>query len=246
MARFMVGFTVWNRVYQIGWCVDSIEEYQPDVGEVRILLDGCTDGSEKAAARLEHAFAFPVSIDARAEQGGEAAAHNALIRYFMEETDYDAIIVLQHDQALRAPVFPTLSYVLAHYGEKVGYVGGRIGFEVNLSRVVGAPWAVRVAKNRTRLEPHTSMQRTYMNTGPIVYPRSTVERMGYLDEEFEHCWFVWEDYGARCKEARLQSVVIWTDIRHKGFGGGHCTWYDDGSHKRNRARMHEKWGKLGW
>ncbi len=244
MPRFMIAFTVWNRVHQIYWCVDAVEEHQPDIGEVRLFLDGCVDGSEDVCKRMRHTFTFTTTYEASKEQVGEAAAHNALIRYFMEKTEYDALIVLQHDQALRSPITPTLGYVLAHHGDKVGYVGGRIGFEVGLSKVVGSEWAT--GPHRKRLLPHTSADRTYMNTGPIVYPRSVVERVGYLDEEYKHCWFVWEDYGARCKKAGLQSVVIWTDIRHRGFGGTQCTWYDDGSHKRNHARMTEKWGNLGW
>jgi len=241
---YMIGYGFWNRQDQVFWAMDGVAEHCAKASLVCATFDACVDDSEKmfGFARKSTLKKTPTkTIPIRGKD--EIGIHSTLMREFLN-TKLDALVVMQDDQRINGPIFPMLDDVLDEYGRSLGIVGGRAGYEVGVSKLIGSRWSA--AHHRDQLVPGTWAERTYVNSGPIIYPRATVERIGYLDENFEH-WFIWEDYAARCAVHKLKTVVADFPVRHVKFGPGpRCTYYGDGSHKRDHDKMREKWPKLGW
>ena len=246
--RYMIGYGVWNKQDMVGWMIDGVAEWVPTAKHVRFAFDHCTDDSEMmfdmCAGKLLGSSKV-ITKDSGPHVKDEIGIHNALLRYFMEETDYDVLVIPQDDQRFSGPVVPRLEPILHHLGDKVGVVGARLGYEFGLKDGISSQWGGGV--DRANLPVGGWAECTYLNTGPVIYPRSTVEKVGYLDEQFEH-WFIWEDYCARCKyDHGLTNVVVDIDMRHVHFGRRTgSSYYTDKSSTRDRKRMHEKWGRLGW
>ncbi len=246
--RYMIGYGVWNRQDQVAWALDGIAEHCPHVAHIGFVADSCDDESVVVFDSIKgQGFLKGIATSkfVSTRELGEIGIHDVLMHQFVEHTDCDALIVMHHDQRFAADPTLVLDKILTAYNAKLGIIGLRAGFEVNLSKVIGSRWGA--STERDRLPPGAWAERTYMNTGPIVYPRSTVEKVGYLDGAFEH-WFIWEDYAARCAhEHGLKNVVADVPIRHVSFGRTKgSTYYHDDSHKRDRERMRKKWGRVGW
>ena len=244
---YMIGYGFWNRRDQVFWAMDGIAEYCGKASMVCATFDACKDNSEDifdgtCGLTLEKTPTKKIPIRGKDEIG----IHNTIMREFLQ-SGLDALIVMHDDQRFAGLTFPILDDILDEYGRTLGIVGGRAGYEVGVSKVIGSRWSA--AHHRDQLLPGTWTERPYVNTGPIVYPRATVERIGYLDEQFEH-WFIWEDYAARCAVHKLKTVVADIPVRHTKFGTGPlrvtCSYYNDGSHRRDHERMKKKWPRLGW
>jgi len=246
--KYMIGYGVWNKQDMVAWMIDGVAEWVPTASQVRFAFDHCTDDSEMMfdmCAGCLLGSSKVITKDTGPHVKDEIGIHNALLRYFIEETDCDVLVIPQDDQRFSGPVVPRLEPMLHQLGSKVGVVGARFGYEFGLKSGIASQWSASV--DRANLPVGGWAECTYLNTGPIIYPRSTVEKVGYLDEQFEH-WFIWEDYCARCKhEGGLTNVVVDIDMRHVHFGRRTgSSYYTDKSSTRDHKRMHKKWGRLGW
>jgi len=246
MRKYMIGYTIWNRQDQIGWALDGIVEHCPTVSNVQFIFDACEDESEKMfdlmAPQLLRAIPFTKQT---ANDVGEAGTHDMLMRQFME-TDCDVLIIMQHDQRFASPAFSKLDEVLDVYGDTIGLIGCRIGYEVNWSDRVGSRWGL--GKTGVMLEEGRWAEKSYVNTGPVVYSRSLIEKVGFIDLEFKH-WYIAEDYCARSHhEHKLKNVVVDIPIRHMNFGRLKATdvAYRPGIRGVDGNRMYDKWKQLGW
>ncbi|KKK67932.1 hypothetical protein LCGC14_2949140, partial [marine sediment metagenome] len=141
--RYMIGYGVWNRQDQVCWALDGIMEHCPHAAHVGFVADSCKDDSLSAFDSIKTQMllgGISTSRFVSARELGETGIHSVLMHQFVEHTDCDALIVLQHDQRFAADPTIVLDKLLAAYGAKLGIVGLRAGFEVNLSKVIGSRW----------------------------------------------------------------------------------------------------------
>lgn len=251
MRKYMVGYGIWNKQDMIGWLLDGISENVPEVAHVAFVFDHCWDKSRENFNRMYNQFLLgvPMSDLGNSERSlHEVGVHLTLMRHFMSKTNCDVLIMPQDDERISRPVLPLLEKVLNKYGDRIGIIGGRSGYDIASSTNISARWVKATGNEKKNyLSPGGFTERPYVNTGPIVYPRSTIEKAHYLDAGYEH-WFIWEDYAASCKYTHgLTNVVVDFPIRHLRFGGAPATtYYNDGSLSRDRKRMVQKWGHKGW
>jgi len=258
MRKYMIGYGIWNKQDMIGWLLDGVCANTPEVSHIRFVFDNCTDDSERNFDFMSQQIVYnPTpgeqdkrtrSIKTTKESSSttihEVGIHNALIKFFRDETDCDVLIVLQDDQRIRGPLVLRTERLLDHYGAKIGMMGGRDGYERGLEQMVGSEWSTSTLQERLR--PGSWAERSYLNSGPLIYTRSVVKCIGMVDTQFEH-WYAWDDYCERCKQRGLTNVVLGTKIRHLKFGRAPTTtYYTDGSQLRDTKRFHDKWGKIAW
>jgi len=253
MRRYMVGYGIWNKQDMIGWLLEGVGTYTPEATHVRFVFDSCVDDSEKNfdmlssqiiknVARTSH---MVVSKEKLATVTHEYGLHNAILRHFMQETDCDVLIIPQDDQRICGPMILRMEGLLDSYRDRIGLIGGRDGYERGLVGIVGSMWSESTLT--ARLQPGIWREATFLNSGPLIYTRKVVEKVGYVDTKYEH-WYGWDDYCMRCRHVYgLMNVVVGTEIRHLKFGKvPGTTYYTDGSLARDYARFKSKWGALAW
>jgi len=252
MHKYMIGYGVWNKQDMVGWLLEGIGAYAPEVSCVHFVFDSCVDASEanfdimysqliKNVARTAHVH---ITKWASKEPLHEIGIHDAIMHHFMNETDCDVLIVPQDDQRICDPILLRMEGMLGHFGSRIGLIGGRDGYFEGLSKIVGSVWSESVLTER--LQPGVWCERPFLNSGPLIYTRDMITKVGYHDRQFEH-WYAWDDYCMRCRDAGLTSAVVGTGIRHIKFGRApNTTYYTDGSGDRDRARFRSKWGKKAW
>lgn len=157
----------------------------------------------------------------------ECGGHNVLLRYFMEQTDCDVMLAPQDDTRFLQPVHQELETVLKRYGDKIGLIGSRDGFStLGFRDAASSFWSNSNPPPKIYLKHGECAERTLFNSGPVTYPRTTVQKVGYLDELFT-AWNIWVDYGWRCKKAGLTSVSMGMNVRHYKFGRQDQSWIYD-------------------
>jgi len=249
----MVGYGVWNKQDMIGWLLEGIGTYVPEATHVRFVFDSCVDNSEKNfdmmssqilknVARTSHMTISKERCDAVVH---EYKLHNALLRYFVHETNCDVLIVPQDDQRICGPMILRMEGLLDSYGDRIGLIGGRDGYESGLSGIVGSAWSESTLN--ARLQPGMWKEATFLNSGPLIYTRKVAENVGFIDAEYQH-WYGWDDYCMRCKYTHgLVNVVVGTEIRHLKFGKvPGTTYYTDGSQVKDHVRFKSRWKNLAW
>ena len=253
MRRYMIGYGVWNKQDMVGWLLEGIGYHAPETLEVRFIFDECGDASEsnfdlmssQILANIPQTKHVRVSKASSPTSLHETGVHNALMRHFMGETDCDVLIVPQDDQRICGPIILRLEGMLNHFGDRIGIVGGRDGYESGLSRIIGSEWSESTLQERLR--PGVWAERSFLNSGPLVYVRAVVDKVGYIDPAYEH-WYAWDDYCMRCKyEHGLANAVVGTEIRHLQFGRTLSTsYYSDGSLAHDHELFQRKWGDKAW
>ena len=253
MRKYMIGYGVWNKRHMIGWLLEGVGTYAREARQLRFVFDSCEDESERMfdmlseqiignVARSRH---IEVSKGSSGETLHETGLHNALLEHFIKETDCDVLIVPQDDQRICGPIILRMEGLLDCFGGRVGMVGGRDGYERGLSKITGSEWSESTLKDRLR--PGVWAERSFLNSGPLIYVRTVVEKVGRIDPAYEH-WYAWDDYCMRCKhEHGLTNVVVGTEIRHLKFGKvPSTTYYTDGSLKHDHDLFQRKWGDKAW
>lgn len=244
--RFMIGYTVWNKQDMICWLLEGVSQFfGPENTEVAFHFDACTDDSVNVynyvmphylinmrGWNAAHVHSLVSHTEVR-ELGG----HNRLIDLFMSSA-CDFLIVAQDDHRFIKDVRPGLEFLALEYGDRLGVVGGRDGFAANYNNFAGSEWSE--SKVQRRLKHGEFVERPYINSGPVVYNKKLVQVVGKLDEEF-YAYYVWDDYGARAREAGFVSGVMGMDLIHRKFGRVQATTAEfiDAS-ARDLARLRQK------
>lgn len=252
MKKFMVGYTVWNKVDMLLWLIQGIiENFSPTDTEIAFHFDACEDGCADAFEGLVHYWLVQKGGWTRAQihalvsdkEVREVGGHNRLIDLFVTKPEIDMLIVAQDDQRFNknvtAPLGALMDFV-TEKGHRLGIVGGRDAYFAGYGGFVGSEWSESAVHQRVK---HGEFQsRPYMNSGPVCYTRPVVEAVGKLDEEFR-AYYVWDDYGARAVKAGFTNGVMGMDVTHAKFGRMKATqWCDWSGH--DNARLHMKHPQL--
>lgn len=247
--RHVIAYSVWNKVDMIAWLLDGIvRNFSPIDTEVVFHFDVCEDDSVAAFDAMtefwltKRRFKWTKLVaDPAKPQTREVGGHNAILRHCMANSDAHFFIIAQDDQHFNQPITAILDVLHNTHGDRLGMITGRDGYDWGYGRFAGSFWSESALHERL---PHGEWrQRPCMNTGPLVYNRNVVSKIGYQDEEFM-AWYVWDDYALRAQKAGFTNGVLGMDITHAKFGRVHSTWwYTDGSHaQRDLFRVKQKHG----
>ncbi len=201
--------------------IAGLANLDPQAAEVVFLLDG-NDAAQRAT--IERAvpdlddIGLKWTLTSTDTEIRDGACHNYFIDHMLR-SDAVAVVVPQDDIYLTGKtLLPDLDRVLASYGDRVGMIGLRHGCDRKNTNLICARFDVGThesyASDKVKALPVGEWaERLLMTPGPLVYPRSTVEKIGKLDPVYRD-WFWWSDYCMRAHLAGLKNVVMAIDALH--------------------------------
>lgn len=243
--KLLVGYSVWNKTDMLSWLLEGVAaNFNPEHTEVAFHFDACSDGSDVAFDSLVPYWLLkrgnfkPEQVHklTSAQEVREVGGHNRLIQLGLDR-GCDAVIVAQDDQRFNQEIHSHIEALHVALGTKLGVVTGRDAYHEHYTSFTGSFWTESPVGTRL---PHGGWAaRPYMNSGPVVYNRNLVEKIGMLDENFR-AHYVWDDYGARAHKAGFTNGVLGMDVTHAKFGRMTATtWLDSGA---DLARLRAKHG----
>ena len=232
----------------IEWLLRGIaENLEPDRVQIVFYFDGNRADSLAAFDGLAGAIlaGFVWHRFGSDQEIRDPGCHDWFIDYFVQNTDAGTLIVSQDDIRFQTSFVPHLDRVLAELVERVGYIGMREGFGLGYAGMIASPFdAPYAGPGKVReLAPGSWETCLMVNPGPLVYPRSTVAKVGKLDRAYRD-WHWWCDYALRAHQAGLVNVILSIDALHKKFGGvraGVVAADAEGWEPKDRALLNQKW-----
>ncbi len=249
-CRYMIGYGVWNKRDMVEWLLSGVAEHAQAAADVVFLFDGCTDDSAKVFDdAAQDALAGRITKMVNKIETQEIGCHFQLMRYFIDFTDCDVLVLPQDDQRFVGPILSSVDAVIDRYGDRTGVIGGRDGYEPGLQNMISSEWSESVIAKR-RLAPGEFVARPLVNPGPMIFSRKLISSIGFYNMDFR-CWYWWNDYCHRASLAGFTNVVLGTEIEHKKFGkppspaGNWTTYYDNSSQIEDEALIDRLWGRIG-
>jgi hypothetical protein len=174
----------------------------------------------------------------------ECGCHNWLIDHFMKRKECDVLTCPQDDNRFLGNTYlDDLERVMAQYGDRIGYIGCRDGYNLRYSDFISSPWS-NSDNARAKLPVGQFVERQMINPGPLVYTRSCVEKIGKLDPSY-NAWYWWDDYALRAQHAGLVNGLLSTDLAHEKWGEiARSVIYQDfhGLVAKDLALLNQRWG----
>ncbi len=228
--RHVVAYSVWNKVDMISWLLDGIvRNFDPATTEVVFHFDVCSDDSINAFCAMTDFWLTSkkfkwtlLKADPSGPQVREIGGHNSILKHCLANTDAQFITIAQDDQHFNQPIASHLEQLAERYGDRLGVIGGRDGYDWGYGRFAGSFWSESALQER--LAHGEWRERPCLNTGPLVYPRKVVETVGYQDSEFM-AYYVWDDYALRALKSGFVNGVMGMDLTHAKFGRVSSTWW---------------------
>lgn len=244
MSRAMVGVGVFGKQDMIPWLLTGITNAFPKGTRVVFFFEACTDKSE--ANFLEWAPRilkddYPWYHGSSPTHILEHGVHNWLIQEF-KKSDCDWLIVPHDDNKfVGRTVFGDVERAIAEYGQKLGWISARDGYESSYSNMISSPFSASNTAGR-KLPIGNYAPRSQMNTGPVVYTRSLIEKIGGPSMDYEG-WYWWDDYALTAKHAGLTNLLLSMDCLHEKFGKlqDNPALFDSALVARDLARLNAKW-----
>lgn len=246
--KHAIGYPIWFKPDMVDWIIDGIVKHIPNE---RTVLNFYFDGNdpESLAAWEQHKellYGFQFIQTGGDKEIFENGCHRVFIDWFMNQTDADILIIPQDDNKfMGSTIIDDLEAVMRHYGERLGYVGMRDGYNIRYGNFVSSPWS---ASDKTaggnRLPVGQFQERMLMNPGPLCYPRKVIEKVGTIDSLYEG-WYWWDDYAFKCWDAGFQNVLLSTELLHEKHGKiKRSEIYQDldGWVAKDLAKLNARWG----
>ncbi len=245
--RYAVAYSVYNKVDMISWLLDGIvRNFNSADTEVIFHFDICRDDSAQAFDAMtefwltKRGFKWTKLVaDPLKPETREIGGHNAILRHCMANSDAYFFCIAQDDQHFNQPITSCLERLSDTYGTRLGMITGRDGYDWGYAKFCGSFWSESILQER--LAHGDWRERQCMNTGPLVYNRNVVEKIGYQDESFI-AYYGWDDYALRALEAGFVNGVLGMDITHAKFGRVTPTWWavDGNSAAHDLALIQQK------
>jgi hypothetical protein len=243
--KHLLAWPIWYHPDVVPLIVDAIAAHEdPNCVELLFYFDG--NDPESITALNEHAHklsAFKLYTDGSPEEINEMGCHRAITDWFYNNTDFRAVLIHQDDTRPNGPhLARDLNNVLDVYGDKIGYIGCRDGYDLRYNNFISSPWSTS-DNARAKLAVGEHQIRLMMNPGPLVYTRRTLEKVGTIDAAY-HAWYAWDDYALKCVQAGLTNVILGTDLIHQKYGRGKDSviYQDKGGHvAKDLALLNARW-----
>ncbi len=242
----LVAYSIWNKQDMLNAIMTGIlVNFNPNQTDVLFIFDGCSDKSLSIFMRnygiiLQN---FDVHYIINPTEEYEYNCQNKIIE-FMLNNNYEYVIIFQDDELLGINNIPViLQKIFSLYGNFTGLVGGRDGFNIMFKNGIGSEWSEPLHSKIKYLNTEQFEEVLYLNNGPMVFKKSMVEKIGFLDTN-NFTWFYGEiDYCIRCIKAGFKNVVFGTDIVHTKFGKvSNSKIYDNITSAKDLKNLHKKWG----
>ncbi len=214
----MIGYGVFQKPDMLRWYMEGIKENFPPDTVVRFYHEAApVNGLEIFHTRVAADEILP-GWDF-AQDGGEQhilehGVHRLLIQQFMAG-ECDVLIIPQDDNRFERPLIPDLEKLWAKYGTNLGWISGRDGYDFGYQNMVCSPFS---DSNSTKqaLPIGEYRERPMMNTGPVVYFRHVIEKVGLPDPDM--AWYWWDEFSLRCHHAGLTNILLSMSCLHEKFG----------------------------
>lgn len=225
IMKHLIGYGWWARPLMVEkTLIDLAANIDPARAEIVFLFDDC--GPHQPLSLESHAnftkLAPTILKDFRwagfyePTEIFECGCHNWLIDWFMAG-EADVLICPQDDNRfLGKTVLDDLEHVFEECGERIGYIGGRDGYDLRYTNFLSSPFSGS-DNARDKLPIGLFRERMMVNPGPLIYPRTCVQKIGKLDPLY-HAWYWWDDYALRAKRAGLINGLLSMDLAHEKWG----------------------------
>lgn len=217
--KYVIAWPIWYKPDIMPLIIESIVAFV-DPAEARIMFFFDGNDPESRESFYQHRAAlesYSYAVDGSDDEIMENGCHNRIIDWFMEKTDARAVVIHQDDTRPTAPgMLKDLTRLLDAFGNNVGYIGCRDGYDLRYGNFISSPWSAS-DNARVKLPVGEYQIRLSINPGPLIYARSTVEKIGKLDPAY-HAWYWWDDYALRAVSAGLSNVILSTDCIHQKYG----------------------------
>ena len=216
--KYLTAYAVWNKEDAVVPILKGIaKSIKPIESDLLFVFDGCTDNSFENYRKnvlTDYINNYIINV----EEQYEFKCHNQILTY-AKEHGYDATIIFQDDHILdHRNLIDHIDKILDKYGDSIGIIGGRDGFNMLYHYAVGSSWS-EPKENRIRdLAPGEFCEMKCINFGPAIYAKSTVTKIGLLDTNSFTFFQADLDYSCRSLATNLKNVVMGTNLKHEKIG----------------------------
>jgi len=199
--NFSFGFTIFNKAHLIPKLVFGIKDVLGEDDEAVFLFDNCTDNSFEVFKKVEKFLKCQITTVVSKEELFETKANNRILRMARARI----IVLFQDDMVLQDPNMKNkILKIIDKHKDKLGLLGARSGYEWD-GKPKYPPKQYKKISNWEHLDFQYGMRmsegdfffKTILNRGPIVFTKSLLDEVGYLDEEFAPQWLDEVDYCCR-------------------------------------------------
>jgi len=207
-------YTVFNKAHLLpNIAVGILESFQRE-DEVIFLLDQCTDNSSEVLHALDKELSLSKIFDFKIINSSKELFEISANNFLLKEAKNETIILFQddmvcHDKEIKEKILK----IQLLYGDDLGLLGGRDGFELNSIEFPEKPikkissW-VHKESDTILLQENEFAERTFLNRGPLVFTKSLIEIVGYLNEDLDRQWGDDLDYCARSRFLHNKKNVV--------------------------------------
>lgn len=221
MRKYLLGYSVWDKQDMIVEIMEGIRDnISPERVELFFIFDGCTDNSIDVFNKNYDIVLsnFIKRTQINITEKFEAQCHNIFLDYLLTK-ELSAAIIFQDDVFIKQPtLLSDIDKILDMYGDKIGVIGGRDGFEKMFKDSTGSHWSEPKDIRIKNLNMGEYVAVKMINFGPVIYPISTVKKVGLLDVNTFKFFYLDIDYSLRCSKQDLKNVVMGTEMEHKKYG----------------------------
>jgi hypothetical protein len=227
MTRFNYIVTIHNKEDLIERVLTGILFCAGAHSHVYLVLDGCTDGTERVIDRLLEEFVGLPVTKLQAPDVHEILSLNIALRQTPQDGDgYNILIqddVILADWAFEAKV----RAVYEHFGDRIGVLSFRHGINLAIRAAGDAIEETDLIESSygyglcaAPLLPGFAVERMVCMRSPQCISFATIRQIGLLDEKYAPYTHDDHDYGLRCLRAGLANVVYAVKFRSRVEWGG--------------------------
>lgn len=214
-------YNIWNKESHIDLILRNINYFIPNNVFIDFTFEDLKDASLRNFDYFNNQQKYLLNHKYRAEETKlkyRMNNINAAIERFLK-TDYDIFITPQDDQFIQDSNF--ISNILNLYSkeENVGLVGMRDGFDQSGKNYHSSHFSVSSPSFNTKwLKSGEYFEAFFLNDGPLVLHRNTIEKVGFFDTANFSVFYLEYDYCFRSRNAGLKNYVLGTELLHMKFG----------------------------
>lgn len=227
MKRFNYIVTIHDKEDLIERVIMGILMCAGENSHLYLVLDGCTDGTERVVDRLMDEFTGLPITKLSAPDVHEILSLNIALRQVPQDGDGYNILV-QDDIILADRNFEKqVCAVNDQFGDRIGVLSFRHGINVSCDSSLNEVRDEDVIETSyghgmcaRPLLPGFAVERMVCMRSPQCISFATIRRVGLLDEKYAPYTYDDHDYGLRCLKAGLVNVVYSVKVRSRVEWGG--------------------------
>lgn len=245
--KAMIGLGIYAKPDMVSWMFSGITENFPKDTAVAVFNEAEDDDTQCAIQNgmWEHFEDWPGAVNVGSSRVNilEHGVHRQLIPFFMG-SDCDVLIIPQDDNRFQRPLLPDLQKLWDKYGTDLGWISGRDGHGFGYEIMVCSPFSDSTGANKTVLDIGDYREVIMMNTGPVVYFRHVIEKVGMPPADMP--WYWWSFYSLQCHHAGLTNILLSMDCLHEKFGrvGNNPALFDDALVARCLKTFNDRWSPI--